>query len=167
MIQKDSASNNRALPLKERSRSVSGGDDLPESRFDPQARHPEHAAPLSEGLLRRAFGALRPPGRLDAGTHRAFPLAVLEKAIAWREEQSARTYRSLVELWQRDPALLLSQLLSVHPLTTRLRRDPVTYDYERNHIDELESDSDQYFVHRGWDPSGVLHTLGSPFESSR
>jgi hypothetical protein len=45
-------------------------------------------------------------------------------------------------------------------------RDHVTHNHERDLIDELEGDSDQYFAQCACDPNAVLHRLGSPFESS-
>jgi transposase InsO family protein len=94
------------------------------------------------------FDALRPAGRPDAGTPRAFPPEVLAKAIALRVEQPARTTQTLVELLQRDPEVQLSQPLNAHTLTTHLRRrgqtrrllrqDPKTYRrFEREHVNEL------------------------------
>jgi putative transposase len=68
------------------------------------------------------FDALRPVPRADAGTPRVFPPAVLEKAIALREEQPARTTQTLVDILQRDESLTLSHPLNVHTLTTHLRR---------------------------------------------
>jgi putative transposase len=94
------------------------------------------------------FEALRPASRPDAGSPRAFPPAVLAKAIALRVEQPARTTQTLVELLQRDPEVQLSQPLNAHTLTTHLRRrgqtrrllrqDPKTYRrFERKHVNEL------------------------------
>ena len=60
------------------------------------------------------FDALRPTGRPDAGSPRAFAPEVLAKAIALRAEQPARTTQTLVELLQRDPELQLSKALNVH-----------------------------------------------------
>ena len=94
------------------------------------------------------FEALRPTGRPDAGSPRAFPPEVLAKAIALRVEQPARTTQTLVELLQRDPALQLAKPLNAHTLTTHLRRrgqtrrllrqDPKTYRrFEREQVNEL------------------------------
>ena len=94
------------------------------------------------------FDALRPAGRPDAGSPRAFPPAVLAKAIALRVAQPARTTQTLVELLQRDPELQLSKALNAHTLTTHLRlrgqtrrllsQDPKTYRrFEREHVNEL------------------------------
>jgi putative transposase len=94
------------------------------------------------------FDALRPAGRPDAGSPRAFPAAVLAKAIALRVAQPARTTQTLVELLQRDPELQLSKALNAHTLTTHLRlrgqtrrllsQDPKTYRrFEREHVNEL------------------------------
>jgi len=43
---------------------------------------------------------------------------VLQKAIALRQEQPARTTPMIVELLQRDPELKLDQALNAHTLTT-------------------------------------------------
>jgi len=67
------------------------------------------------------FDALRPSARSDKGVPRALPPEVLEKAIALRQEQPARTTPMLVELLQRDPELHLDQPLNAHTLTTHLR----------------------------------------------
>jgi transposase InsO family protein len=94
------------------------------------------------------FDALRPAGRPDAGSPRAFPPDVLAKAIALRAEQPARTTQTLVELLQRDPELQLSKPLNAHTLTTHLRRrgqtrrllrqDPKIYRrFERAQVNEL------------------------------
>lgn len=42
-------------------------------------------------------------------------------------------------------------------------RDQVTHNHDRQHIHELESDSDHYFKCRARVPRRVLRTLGSPF----
>jgi putative transposase len=68
------------------------------------------------------FDALRPKERADKGVPRALPPAALEKAIALRQEQPARTTPMLVELLQRDPALHLEAPLNAHTLTTHLRQ---------------------------------------------
>lgn len=67
------------------------------------------------------FDALRPTTRSDKGVPRALPPEVLEKAIALRQEQPARTTPMLVELLQRDPELVLTTPLNAHTLTTHLR----------------------------------------------
>jgi len=67
------------------------------------------------------FDALRPPPRADRGAPRAFPPAVLERAIQLREEQPERTTPTLVEIL-RDESLALKQPPNVHTLTTHLRR---------------------------------------------
>ena len=96
----------------------------------------------------RGFDALRPAGRPDAGSPRAFPPEVLAKAIALRAEQPARTTQTLVELLQRDPELQLAKPLNAHTLTTHLRRrgqtrrllnqDAKTYRrFERAQVNEL------------------------------
>jgi putative transposase len=68
------------------------------------------------------FDALRPQERTDKGVPRALPPEVLEKAIALRQEQPARTTPMLVELLQRDPELHLPGPLNAHTLTTHLRQ---------------------------------------------
>lgn len=68
------------------------------------------------------FEALRPQERSDKGVPRALPPEVLEKAIALRQEQPARTTPMLVELLQRDPELELKVPLNAHTLTTHLRQ---------------------------------------------
>lgn len=67
------------------------------------------------------FDALRPSPRSDKGVPRALPPEVLEKAIALRQEQPARTTPMLVELLQRDPELQMTTPLNAHTLTTHLR----------------------------------------------
>ena len=67
------------------------------------------------------FDALRPQERCDKGIPRALAAEVLEKAIALRQEQPARTTPMLVELLKRDPELKISQSLNIHTLTTHLR----------------------------------------------
>jgi len=66
------------------------------------------------------FEALRPAPRADAGQPRAFPPEVLEKAIALREAQPARTTQTLVDILHRDETL--DKPVNVHTLTTHLRR---------------------------------------------
>lgn len=68
------------------------------------------------------FDALRPVPRADAGTPRAFPPEVVEKAIALREAQPARTTQTLVNILQRDATVTLPHPINVHTLTTHLRR---------------------------------------------
>lgn len=68
------------------------------------------------------FEALRPTPRADTGAPRAFPPEVLDKAIALREEQPARTTQTIVDILNRDASLQLAQPLNVHTLTTHLRR---------------------------------------------
>ncbi|MBI3244148.1 MAG: DDE-type integrase/transposase/recombinase [Chloroflexi bacterium] len=94
------------------------------------------------------FEALRPTSREDAGQPRAFPAEVLEKAIALREDQPARTTQTLVDILSRDPSLRLAKPLNVHTLTTNLRRrgktrrllaqQAKTYRrFEREHVNAL------------------------------
>jgi putative transposase len=94
------------------------------------------------------FEALRPSPRADAGTPRAFPPEILEKAIALREEQPARTTQTLVDILQRDTSRPLPQLPNVHTLTTHLRQHGKTrrllgvtakvyHRFERDHVNSL------------------------------
>lgn len=94
------------------------------------------------------FDSLRPKARADKGYPRTFPKAVVEKAIALREEQPARTTPTLVEILKRDPELALVQPLNPHTLTSHLRaqgktrrllsQKPRTYQrFEREHPNSL------------------------------
>ncbi len=96
----------------------------------------------------KGFDALRPGARTDAGTPRAFPPEVLEKAIALREEQPARTTQTIVDILQRDESLSLPRSINVHTLTTHLRRRGKTRRllaqtgktyrrFERDHVNSL------------------------------
>jgi transposase InsO family protein len=96
----------------------------------------------------KGFDALRPGPRTDAGTPRAFPPEVLEKAIALREEQPSRTTQTLVDILQRDESLSLPRSVNVHTLTTHLRRHGKTRRilaqtgqtyrrFEREHVNSL------------------------------
>ena len=67
------------------------------------------------------FEALRPQERADKRFPRVFPLEVVEKAIALREEQPARTTPMIVQILKRDESLKLDQPLNAHTLTTHLR----------------------------------------------
>lgn len=70
----------------------------------------------------KGFDALRPAPRADTGTPRAFPPEALDKAIALREEQPARTTQTIVDILQRDESLSLPRSVNVHTLTTHLRQ---------------------------------------------
>lgn len=96
------------------------------------------------------FEGLRPGPRADAGQPRAFPPEVLEKAIALREEQPARTTQTLVNILNRDETLRLQleRPLKAHTLTTHLRRQGKTRRllgqpaktyrrFEREHVNSL------------------------------
>lgn len=72
------------------------------------------------------FEALRPSLRSDRRKPRAFSPEVLQKAIALREEQPARTTPMIVELLQRDPELKPVSRLNAHTLTTHLRQQGKT-----------------------------------------
>ena len=67
------------------------------------------------------FEALRPKERADKGTPRVFGPEVLEKAIALRQEQPARTTTTLVDILKRDESLKLERPLNVHTLSSHLR----------------------------------------------
>ena len=94
------------------------------------------------------FDALRPAPRADAGSSRAFPLQVLDKAIALREEQPSRTTQTIVDILRRDESLSLPRSVNVHTLTTHLRRRGKTRRvlaqtgktyrrFERDHVNSL------------------------------
>jgi putative transposase len=96
----------------------------------------------------KGFDALRPAPRADTGTPRAFPLEVLDKAIALREEQPARTTQTIVDILQRDESLSLPRSVNVHTLTTHLRQRGKTRRvlaqtvktyrrFERDHVNSL------------------------------
>ncbi len=96
----------------------------------------------------KGFDALRPGARADAGTPRAFPPEVLEKAITLREEQPSRTTQTIVDILQRDESLSLPRSVNVHTLTTHLRRRGKTRRvlaqpgqtyrrFEREHVNSL------------------------------
>jgi len=96
----------------------------------------------------KGFDALRPGPRADAGTPRAFPPDVLEKAVALREEQPSRTTQTIVDILQRDESLSLPRSVNVHTLTTHLRRRGKTRRvlaqtgktyrrFERDHVNSL------------------------------
>ena len=96
----------------------------------------------------KGFDALRPSSRADSGAPRAFPPEILDKAIALREEQPARTTQTLVDILQRDESLALDQPINVHTLTTHLRQrgktrrllaqSAKTYRrFEREHVNSL------------------------------
>ena len=68
------------------------------------------------------FDALRPTRRSDHGKSRAFPEAVLQRAIELREEHPGRTTSMLVQLLKRDPGIELEQPVNTHTLTTHLRQ---------------------------------------------
>jgi putative transposase len=96
----------------------------------------------------KGFDALRPLPRADTGTPRAFPPEVLDKAIALREEQPARTTQTIVDILQRDESLSLPRSVNVHTLTTHLRQRGKTRRvlaqtgktyrrFERDHVNSL------------------------------
>jgi len=74
----------------------------------------------------KGFDALRPAPRADTGSPRAFPPEVLDKAMALREEQPARTTQTIVDILQRDESLSLPRSVNVHTLTTHLRQQGKT-----------------------------------------
>ena len=70
----------------------------------------------------QGFDRLRPQERADKRTPRAFPPEVVEKAIALREEQPARTTAMIVNILKQDQNLKLDlRPLNAHTLTTHLR----------------------------------------------
>jgi len=94
------------------------------------------------------FDALRPKGRSDKGRPRTFSAIVVEKAIALREEQPARTTTTLVDILKRDPELPPEQIPNAHTLASHLRtqgktrrllaQKPRTYRrFEREHPNSL------------------------------
>lgn len=94
------------------------------------------------------FDALRPKGRSDKGRPRAFPAQVIQKAIALREEQPARTTTTLADILKRDPELSPEQIPNAHTLASHLRscgktrrllaQNPRTYRrFEREHVNSL------------------------------
>jgi len=96
----------------------------------------------------KGFDALRPAPRADTGSPRAFPPEVLDKAMALREEQPARTTQTLVDILQRDDSLSLPRSVNVHTLTTHLRQRGKTRRllaqsarayrrFEREHVNSL------------------------------
>jgi putative transposase len=96
----------------------------------------------------QGFDALRPVPRADTGTPRAFPPEVLDRAIALREEQPARTTQTIVDILQRDESLSLPRSVNVHTLTTHLRQRGKTRRvlaqtgktyrrFERDHVNSL------------------------------
>ncbi len=68
------------------------------------------------------FEALRPHERKDKRAPRVFAPEVLEKAVALREEQPARTTPMIVQLLLRNPELKLTEPLNPHTLATHLRQ---------------------------------------------
>ena len=74
----------------------------------------------------KGFDALRPAPRADTGSPRAFPPEVLDKAMALREEQPARTTQTIVDILQRDESLSLPRSVNIHTLTTHLRQQGKT-----------------------------------------
>jgi putative transposase len=98
----------------------------------------------------RGFEALLPKARRDAGVPQAFDLAVLQQAIALREQQPGRTTPMLVEILKRE-----GQAVNAHTLDTHLRQagktrrllraQPApTRRFEREHVNALwQSDASQ------------------------
>lgn len=68
------------------------------------------------------FEALRPVPRGDIGAPRAFSPELLDRAIALRQEQPARTTQTLVDILARDEQLKTEKLPNVHTLATHLRQ---------------------------------------------
>ena len=69
----------------------------------------------------QGFESLRPQERTDKHAPRAFSPEVVEKAIALREEQPARTTAMIVNILKQDKSLKMDQPLNAHTLTTHLR----------------------------------------------
>ena len=69
----------------------------------------------------QGFEALRPQERADKRMPRVFPPEVVERAIALREEQPARTTPMIVQILKQDASFKLAQPLNAHTLTTHLR----------------------------------------------
>jgi len=98
----------------------------------------------------RGFEALLPKGRRDAGQPQAFDRAVLQQAIALREQQPGRTTPMLVEILKRE-----GQIVNAHTLATHLRQAGKTRKlldgqavptrrFEREHVNALwQSDASQ------------------------
>ena len=63
------------------------------------------------------FEALLPKGRRDAGLPQAFDPAVVQRAIALREQQPERTTPMVVEILKRE-----GHTVNAHTLTTHLRQ---------------------------------------------
>jgi transposase InsO family protein len=96
------------------------------------------------------FEALLPKRRRDAGQPQAFDLAVLQRAIALREQEPHRTTPMLVEILKRE-----GQRVNAHTLATHLRQagktrrllrgQPApTRRFERDHVNALwQSDVSQ------------------------
>ena len=96
------------------------------------------------------FEALVPQARRDAGRPQAFDPAVLQRAIALREQQPERTTPMLVEILKRE-----GQTVNAHTLATHLRQagktrrllraQPApTRRFERDHVNALwQSDASQ------------------------
>ena len=69
----------------------------------------------------QGFEALLPQERTDKHAPRAFSSEVVDKAIALREEQPARTTTMIVNILKKDKSLMLDQPLNAHTLMTHLR----------------------------------------------
>jgi putative transposase len=96
------------------------------------------------------FEALLPKGRRDAGQPQAFDPAVLQQAIALREQQPGRTTPMLVEILKREGLVVNAHTLDTHlrqaGKTRRLLRaqPAATRRFEREHVNALwQSDASQ------------------------
>jgi transposase InsO family protein len=118
------------------------------------------------------FDALRPQERADKRSPRAFPPEVVEKAIALREEQPARTTPMIVNILKQDESLQLDQPLNAHTLTTHLRLHGKTrrllahsgrvfQRFEREHANSLWQ-GDLMFGPWLPDPNHELRVAGGP-----
>jgi putative transposase len=68
------------------------------------------------------FEALKPHPRADAGHPRRIPEAVVQKAIALRQELPSRSAATLVQILRRDPEVPAELRLVPHTLSTILRQ---------------------------------------------
>ena len=85
----------------------------------------------------QGFESLRPQERTDKHAPRAFPAEVVEKAIALREEQPARTTAMIVNILKQDKSLKTH--LRLRGKTRRLLSTPgrVFKRFERQHTNSL------------------------------
>lgn len=96
------------------------------------------------------FEALLPKARRDAGVPQAFDAALLQQAIALREQQPERTTPMLVEILKREGKIVNAHTLATHlrqagKTRQRLRAQPApTRRFERDQVNALwQSDTSQ------------------------